>query len=724
MTHVLRRPPRHAAPPVLGNSLSAFLGASEFFVAGYRRYGPAFRITLMGEEYVVLAGEEMLEFFSRGGERHLDREAFFGRYAAEMGDPNFILTKTGPEQLRLRRMLSLGFSRQVAGPFVSRLAANVRARAEAGIGNPVSVMGFLTRVFLEHYGQLFAARSLEGYYRDALVFAVTSMVIGAHSLPRWSGRWLPLSRRARRRMTELVKAAVAERREIGREDSRYTVIDALLTARDSEGQGLADEAVVGGALHGLVGCMFYSTRMAGFLLYDLLSHPDLVQGIVQEIDDVCANDPLDITMLRSLPLLRAALTESQRLHPVSVLLPYDAKEDFAFEDMQIRKGEQVLLCTLTGNFSERYFRRPYVYDASRCLPPRNEHAAKGAMHPYGLGKRACNAIGLVETMIFSTVVTLFREFAVSMDPPKHVLKTIPCPLPAPHPGFRLLVKEKRRPVVRKQAASREARMQAAAMMAGVGEWQVLDHIFGRAELAEYDGGVAIIRQGDAAGHFYILLEGTVDVFQEADGPPRFLRRLESGMFFGEIGLLAGVRRTATVRSTEDQTATVLVLSREDFMELVAETDLISDEIAAVVRRRYLAAKLADAIPKVDLSNTGGLLDDIEMRTIHPGEAIVHQGDPAEEFFIVSKGHVEVVVSQEEGTSRVVRHLGPGDFFGEAGILQQSPRTASVKACDTEEVELLVIRREAFERMVSDSPGALDDIALRMAQRVVSAFKRG
>jgi CRP-like cAMP-binding protein/cytochrome P450 len=716
-----RVPPAMPGIPGPGNTISAFLRAGEFFVDGYRRCGPAFRVQLAGKSYVVFTGEEALEFLKNGGEAHLDRHEFFSRYAEEMGDPDFVLRASGPVHKRVRRALSLGFSRQLVGPFVPAMVANTEALAQSYLGKTVSAMGFLTRVLLQHYGNLLANRSLDAHYRDAMVFTVGAMLLGSNSVPA-ATRWFPLYRGAKRRIQALTEEIMRTRPQEAPQDRHHTMLDALLAARDTDGTGLAPEALGGAVLHGFVGCMFYSSRMAGFLLYDLLTHPDLLARIRTEIDDVCGDEPLDIKMLRSLGLLRAALTESQRLHPVALVLPYDAKDDFEFEGYQIAKGTQILISTLTSNFSERYFRAPYRYDASRCLAPRNEHAVKGSMYPFGVGERTCNAIGLVETLILSTVATMLRRFEFAMTPADHVLQTIPSPLPSPGPGFKLAFQRTREPVVNKTAEERAERIQAAAKVE-VDDTPLFREVLSRAVMAEYAGGETVIKQGDVAEHFFIVMEGTVDVWrEEAGADDKFLARLNAGKFFGEIGLLKGVPRTATVKASAGQTAGVLVLGRTDFMDLVAETDLISDEIATLVRRRYLSSKLAGAIPNLEKSEAG-ILDDIQVRKVRPGGLIIRQGDPAEEFFIISRGHVEVIVTKADGTRLTVATLGSGEFFGEAGILQSAPRNATVKAVDAEDVEVLVIGRAPFEKMMADSPDALNDIALRMAQRVVRAFKK-
>ena len=81
-------------------------------------------------------------------------------------------------------------------------------------------------------------------------------------------------------------------------------------------------------------------------------------------------------------------------------------------------------------------------------------------------------------------------------------------------------------------------------------------------------GTVVIRQGDAADRLYFIVDGTCDVSQTtpAGGPPQHLRTMGPDELFGEIGLLTGAPRSATVTATTD--ADLLTLDGSDFLALV------------------------------------------------------------------------------------------------------------------------------------------------------------
>jgi len=77
-------------------------------------------------------------------------------------------------------------------------------------------------------------------------------------------------------------------------------------------------------------------------------------------------------------------------------------------------------------------------------------------------------------------------------------------------------------------------------------------------------GTVLIREGDPADSFYILRSGQVDVSARGEGTqPQHLRVMSAGSYFGEIGLLEQIPRTATATAIQD--CQLYRISGDDFM---------------------------------------------------------------------------------------------------------------------------------------------------------------
>jgi MFS family permease len=93
--------------------------------------------------------------------------------------------------------------------------------------------------------------------------------------------------------------------------------------------------------------------------------------------------------------------------------------------------------------------------------------------------------------------------------------------------------------------------------------------------------------------------------------------------------------------------------------------------------------------------------------VEPGRVIVRQGEPADRFYIIASGSFTVSQADGAGEPRILRRLGPDEVFGEIGLLNQSPRSATVTA--DEPGTLLEMDGEDFLRLV----GASGDVRARL-----------
>jgi MFS family permease len=84
-----------------------------------------------------------------------------------------------------------------------------------------------------------------------------------------------------------------------------------------------------------------------------------------------------------------------------------------------------------------------------------------------------------------------------------------------------------------------------------------------------------------------------------------------------------------------------------------------------------------------------------------GEVVIRQGDPADRFYLVSEGALRVTQASDDGDVEL-RQLGPGDVFGEIGLLRRVPRTATVTS--TSPGVLLALDGPAFAELVGAGPG--------------------
>lgn len=195
----------------------------------------------------------------------------------------------------------------------------------------------------------------------------------------------------------------------------------------------------------------------------------------------------------------------------------------------------------------------------------------------------------------------------------------------------------------------------------------------------YDFGDVIVRQGEEADGFYILISGRARAVKaQANGEEVALGTLRPGDSFGEAALADGGKRNATVRCSTG--VDLLRLDREDFLELLKVEPELQHHVELMGRHRALQGFL------YEFSNFGRLpapalreiIEKLDPVTFAKGDLIIQEGDDAGPMFILEKGRARAF-SGLNGKETNLAFYRDGDFFGELSILNGSQRAASVEA---------------------------------------------
>ena len=108
---------------------------------------------------------------------------------------------------------------------------------------------------------------------------------------------------------------------------------------------------------------------------------------------------------------------------------------------------------------------------------------------------------------------------------------------------------------------------------------------------------------------------------------------------------------------------------------------------------------------------------LQVLDAEPDTVVARQGGPADKFFIVVEGELEVT-REEAGSTETVSTLGPGDLFGEMAILFDKPRGTSARA--TKPSKLLVLDGATFRSVVAQSLGTTPDFDQIIRDRIGAA----
>ena len=104
---------------------------------------------------------------------------------------------------------------------------------------------------------------------------------------------------------------------------------------------------------------------------------------------------------------------------------------------------------------------------------------------------------------------------------------------------------------------------------------------------------------------------------------------------------------------------------------------------------------------------------ITRRSLPRSTTVMASGDATDSLYIVLSGRLKVMMSDAEGKEVILSILGPGEFFGEMGLIDDAPRSASVVSIEA--CELLSIAKRDFKKCLAEN--------FEMAQAVMRGLVR-
>lgn len=177
-----------------------------------------------------------------------------------------------------------------------------------------------------------------------------------------------------------------------------------------------------------------------------------------------------------------------------------------------------------------------------------------------------------------------------------------------------------------------------------------------------------------------------------------------------IGRFASKYGAASAVRTGDLSFYRIVSSSLQYIDNSGLNEGAVPALGSEFRRESVYSVFRD-LPPQEVASIAGRLEPVRFG---PGEVVVRQGAPADKFFIIVEGEVEVI-REEDGVGQTVATLRNGQFFGEIAILRDLPRTATV--CTTVPTTLLAMDRDSFRGLVAQSLATTQDFDRVIQQRL-------
>ncbi|MEI6418060.1 MAG: cyclic nucleotide-binding domain-containing protein [Sphingomonadales bacterium] len=229
-----------------------------------------------------------------------------------------------------------------------------------------------------------------------------------------------------------------------------------------------------------------------------------------------------------------------------------------------------------------------------------------------------------------------------------------------------------------------------------------------------DSQVRFVRAGDVVfernaigSSLFGLAEGQVLVEIDPNNPAITVP-INAGTIFGEVGLISGRRRGATIRAGSD--CILVEISRNAALKLMSQVPSASREITRITTERTLLQIFKSGLTPADLVD---VIANAKVETLKAGEAIIKEGEQGDDIFIIRSGSM-VVEKSVGGKAVFLNYVPAGSYVGEMGVITGATRNATVRAAVKSDV--IRLAGEPFRALLAAKPDLLAMLRNEMAGR--------
>jgi CRP-like cAMP-binding protein/Fe-S-cluster-containing hydrogenase component 2/thioredoxin reductase len=206
-------------------------------------------------------------------------------------------------------------------------------------------------------------------------------------------------------------------------------------------------------------------------------------------------------------------------------------------------------------------------------------------------------------------------------------------------------------------------------------------------------GETIFARNDYTNTFFSIVDGEVQVIVDEAANKRIA--LKAGEFFGEMGLISGRRRSATVIAQSN--CLLIETPRRSMNRLIQSVDAVKREVDKVFIARALQSRFT---PESGIDKLKEMVESAEIRQYKAGDVLFKEGEPGDCLHLVRRG--SLTISRDIGGKEVVLSYVPaGNYVGEMALLGESKRSATARAAIA--TETIRVDGEAFKRAVGRDP---------------------
>src|SRR5665647_835715 len=231
--------------------------------------------------------------------------------------------------------------------------------------------------------------------------------------------------------------------------------------------------------------------------------------------------------------------------------------------------------------------------------------------------------------------------------------------------------------------------------------QLRDFLLESEILAPAPGDI-IFRRNDYSTTFFCIVAGKVDIFINDENKTDL--QLKAGDFFGEMALISGRRREATLKAGEG--CLLIETPRHTILKLIDSMECVRRMINEVALKRAVHTYIGPSLSDADLNY---LAHSAKVKHYAAGDELFHEGDKPNGLYLIRSG--SVTISRMIGGKEVVlSYVAAGNYVGEMALVSGQPRFGTVCAAVTTEAIQLDCDRVA--EVMEHNPEIRDEMNAR------------
>jgi cytochrome P450 len=220
------------------------------------------------------------------------------------------------------------------------------------------------------------------------------------------------------------------------EEPGHDLLQTLMDARYSDGEGMPDGLVLSESMQLLVAGHETSSNALSWLLYLLSSRPDCLERVRQEFDSVLGDAPLTFGDVPRFEFTSQVIYETLRLYPPFWMVDRMAVADDRVGDLAIPQGSTVIVFVYGAHHAPRSWPSPESFDPERFSKENDKLQPPFTFLPFGAGPRGCIGGNYAMLQILMILSVLLRKYDFQLTPGQ-TIEPRPMVILRPEHGIRM-----------------------------------------------------------------------------------------------------------------------------------------------------------------------------------------------------------------------------------------------------------------------------------------------